>query len=181
MTIDRRPPLVESRLDSEPRAFDIRPVDASDHAAILALNNEHAVELSLADPSTMAGLLSAAALATAIGPVGSPDAFLIAFDQSTPPQGPNHAWFLARHARFLYVDRVCVAPSARKRGLARALYLDLLAVAPRRGAPIVCCEVNTDPPNPVSDAFHASLGFREIGRAFLADRSKAVRYLEREA
>ena len=39
---------------------------------------------------------------------------------------------------------------------------------------------NTDPPNPGSDAFHARLGFHEVGRAFLADRGKSVRYLERE-
>jgi predicted GNAT superfamily acetyltransferase len=175
------PGNVELRDMTDARAVEIRPIEAGDQAAILALNNEHAVELSPADESTMAGWLSVAALATAIGAVGAPDAFLIAFDESTPSQGPNHAWFLARHPRFLYVDRVCVAPSARKRGLARALYLDLFAAASRRGAPVVCCEVNTDPPNPVSDAFHASLQFREVGRAFLADRSKAVRYLERGA
>ena len=39
------------------------------------------------------------------------------------------------------------------------------------------CEVNCDPPNPVSDAFHAALGFREIGRARIVERSKTVRYL----
>jgi predicted GNAT superfamily acetyltransferase len=43
---------------------------------------------------------------------------------------------------------------------------------------VVCCEVNSDPPNPLSDAFHAALGFREVGRAFLPDRGKSVRYLE---
>jgi predicted GNAT superfamily acetyltransferase len=39
-------------------------------------------------------------------------------------------------------------------------------------------EAPRSPPNPGSDAFHAALGFREVGRAFLADRGKAVRYLE---
>ena len=44
--------------------------------------------------------------------------------------------------------------------------------------PILCCEVNIDPPNPVSDAFHAFFGFVEVGWAFLPDRGKSVRYLE---
>jgi predicted GNAT superfamily acetyltransferase len=100
-------------------------------------------------------------------------------DEQTPAQGPNHAWFLARHARFLYVDRVCVHARARRCGLARALYLDALAAAARRGASVICCEVNREPPNPASDAFHAALGFVEVGRAFLPDRGKLVRYLER--
>jgi hypothetical protein len=41
----------------------------------------------------------------------------------------------------------------------------------------VCCEVNVEPPNPGSDAFHANLGFEEIGRAFVPEREKTVRYL----
>ena len=157
----------------------VRPVEPADLPALLALNNAHAVELSLLDAEKLRGLLRVAALATAIGSPGSPDAFLLAFDHGTPPQGPNHSWFLARHPRFLYVDRVCVDPRARRRGLARALYRHALAEAIRRGVSVLCCEVNTDPPNPVSDEFHASFAFAEVGHAFLPDRGKSVRYLER--
>jgi len=157
----------------------VRPAAPEDLPGLLALNNAHAVELSLLDAEKLRRLLGVASLATAIGPPAQPNAFLLAFDHDTPPQGPNHSWFLARHPRFLYIDRVCVEPRARRRGLARALYAHALAEAARCGVPILCCEVNTDPPNPGSDAFHASLGFVEVGRAFLADRGKAVRYLER--
>jgi len=157
----------------------VRAVAPEDSLALLVLNNAHAVELSLLDAEKLRHLLDVASLAAAIGAPGRPDAFLLAFDHDTPPQGPNHSWFLARHPRFLYVDRVCVDPRARRRGFARALYAHALAEAARRGVPILCCEVNTDPPNPGSDAFHASLGFVEAGRAFLADRGKSVRYLER--
>lgn len=31
-------------------------------------------------------------------------------------------------------------------------------------APVVTAEVNVDPPNPVSSAFHESMGFAEVGR-----------------
>jgi uncharacterized protein len=159
----------------------VRPLGPADLTAILALNNAHATEIGATDPAGLGRLFAAAALATAVGPARDPDAFLIAFDERTPAQGPNHAWFLARHPRFLYVDRVCVNPRARRRGLARALYAHAFAEAARRGTPIVCCEVNSDPPNPGSDAFHAALGFVEVGRAFLPDRGKSVRYLVRSA
>jgi uncharacterized protein len=156
----------------------VRPIEPADRAALLALNNAHSRELGQIDMERLEHFASVATLAIAIGQIGQPDAFLLAFDHAVPAQGPNHAWFLARHPRFLYVDRICVSPEARKRGLARALYAAVFAEADRRGTPVVCCEVNTEPPNPVSDAFHAALGFSEVGRAFLSDRGKSVRYLE---
>jgi predicted GNAT superfamily acetyltransferase len=39
------------------------------------------------------------------------------------------------------------------------------------------CEVNATPPNPASDAFHARLGFEEIGAAHL--KKKTVWYFSR--
>ena len=47
------------------------------------------------------------------------------------------------------------------------------------GVPLLCCEVNAEPPNPASDAFHRAMGFAPVGEAFLADRGKTVRYFER--
>jgi hypothetical protein len=43
----------------------------------------------------------------------------------------------------------------------------------------VVCEVNADPPNPASDAFHTALGFAEVGSASIHAGSKTVRYLAR--
>jgi uncharacterized protein len=39
--------------------------------------------------------------------------------------------------------------------------------------------VNSDPPNPASDAFHAALGFEVVGEAAIHDGAKTVRYLAR--
>jgi hypothetical protein len=44
---------------------------------------------------------------------------------------------------------------------------------------MIGCEVNSDPPNPASDAFHERLGFAEVGRAALPGGTKLVRYLSR--
>src|SRR5262249_49391720 len=102
------------------------------------------------------------------------EAFLIAFDQNATYDSPNFLWFRERMPAFAYVDRVAVDARSRGRGLARLLYEDLFAAT----CAAVVCEVNYDPPNPASDAFHARLGFAEIGRARLAN-GKGVRYLER--
>ena len=144
--------------------------------AVLALNNAHAKELSWLAPERLQYLVAHAFAARKIGAV---DAFLLAFDQDAAYDSPNFLWFRARYPRFVYVDRVVVAAAARGRGLARTLYRDLFDEAARAGHDRVVCEVNSRPPNPESDAFHAALGFVEVGRASIHDDSKDVRYLSR--
>jgi len=152
------------------------PISAAMEDAVLALNNAHAVELSWLEREQLGALLQQAFYARRIGEV---DAFLMAFDERTRYDSPNYLWFRARYARFVYVDRVVVAPRARGRGLARALYADLFDRAGRADHDLVVCEVNIAPPNPASDALHAALGFTEVGRATVHDGSKMVRYMSR--
>jgi uncharacterized protein len=152
----------------------IVPATSLDRAALLALNNAHAVELSHATQHEFNRLLASAFHAVACA---APPALLIAFDENSGVDGPNYAWFKARYRRFVYIDRVVIAPEGRRQGVASALYTDLFHRARTSGHDCIGCEVNSDPPNPASDAFHARLGFREVGRAHLADRGKTVRYL----
>jgi uncharacterized protein len=154
----------------------LEPITRDVEAAVLALNNDHAVELSLLDADRFRGLLTQAFYARRIGAV---DAFLIGFDQDASYDSPNFLWHRARLRRFVYIDRVAVAPAARGRGLARMLYADLFEQARLAGHDRVVCEVNSDPPNPASDAFHAALGFAEVGSAAIHGGAKTVRYLAR--
>jgi predicted GNAT superfamily acetyltransferase len=148
-----------------------------DTTAVLALGRESEAETSALDAESLAALV-AEAFHVGLCDEGRA-AFLIAFDETAGYASPNYQWFRERHARFVYVDRVVVAAAARGRGLARSLYRDLFAVARAADHDLVCCEVNVEPPNPVSDAFHAALGFTEVGQATLAGGGKRVRYLER--
>ena len=159
--------------------IDLRPGYAGDaelRTALLALNNAHAVELSLADEGRMAMLVERAFLAARIGTL---DAALIAFDQDADYDSANFQWFRARYPRFVYVDRVVTAPAARGRGLARKLYAHLFEQARAAGQTRVVCEVNSDPPNPASEAFHRALGFVPVGEALLGN-GKTVTYLAHE-
>ena len=155
----------------------IRPAEATDLDAILALNAAALVETGPLDETGLARLLAEAFRASIAAPA---DGFLIALDQSSRIEGPNFAWFRARHARFVYVDRVVVSPAARGRGLARALYEDLFRKAAEAGHAVVTCEVNAEPPNPASDAFHAALGFLPVGEAAIHGGAKTVRYFARD-
>ncbi|SDO16798.1 GNAT family N-acetyltransferase [Afipia sp. GAS231] len=144
---------------------------------LLALNNAHARELSWLEPARLEDLVREALVARRIGEL---DAFLLAFDQDARYDSPNFLWFRARYPRFVYVDRIVVASSARGRGCARRLYDDLFEHASRMGHDRVVCEVNQNPPNPASDAFHAALGFAEVGVASVYNGSRTVRYLSRD-
>ncbi len=152
------------------------PIGTPDLPAVHALNTLHAAELSMLSQERLEQLVASAFHARRIGTV---DAFLIAFDQDAAYDSPNFLWFRERYPRFVYVDRIAVAASARGRGLARRLYEDLFAAAEQAGHGVVTCEVNAEPPNPASDAFHAALGFREVGHAAIHGGAKTVRYFER--
>ena len=147
-------------------------ITAADESAILELNNAHEVELSRLDGARLRHLLAAAYHAR-MAPQGV--SFLIAFAPDADYDGVHFSWFRDRFDDFVYVDRIVVSNEARGRGIARALYADLFQRAQSDGHSTICCEVNVDPPNPASDAFHASLGFQEIGRASMAS-GKIVRY-----
>ena len=147
-------------------------------ANLLALNAANETETSPLTPATLQQLLTSSWHLGLAGTDGQ-DGFLIALDDGSDHPGLNFQWFKARLARFVYIDRVIVSAAARGRGVARTLYDELFRRAAAEGVPMIGCEVNSDPPNPASDAFHERLGFAEVGRAALPGGTKLVRYLSR--
>jgi len=148
-----------------------------DENAMLALNQQHRIETSDLDAAKLRALI-AQAFHVGLAEEGRA-AFLIALDQDAMSASPNFQWFKSRYRRFVYVDRVIVSAERRGRGLARGLYEELFAAAAQAGHSLVGCEVNVEPPNPASDAFHEALRFDEVGRATLDGGEKSVRYLIR--
>jgi hypothetical protein len=49
-----------------------------------------------------------------------------------------------------------------------------LAFAREAQLPRVTCEIDVEPPNPVSARFHARFGFREVGRQQYGEHRKTV-------
>jgi predicted GNAT superfamily acetyltransferase len=163
----------------------IRPLRPSDLDAVLALNNDNVPAVSRLDAAELARL----AALTSISLVAELDAGGFAgFCMVMPPgidyASLNYAWF-SRHAgelgygTFAYLDRIAVAPAARRRGVGRALYARL--VDGLTGAvPVLFCEVNVRPRNDASLAFHAEIGFREVGQQDTDGGSKRVSLLALE-
>lgn len=78
----------------------------------------------------------------------------------------NYRWFSDRYDEFVYLDRVAIPPPFQRRGIGQALYSEVERLAADRapGATDFTLEVNLRPRNGRSLAFHADLGFVEVGR-----------------
>ena len=148
--------------------------DATD---ILLLNNTHAKETSALDDASLTALLDMAFYARGIDRGAT--ALLIALEHNAAYVNPNFMWFQASRESFVYIDRIIVSISARGQGIARVLYEDLIVAAKRGGHDRVVCEVNIEPPNPVSEAFHVAMGFEAVGQATIHNGTKTVRYFEK--
>lgn len=145
---------------------------------VLDLNAEVSDWTSALDAGRLARLLAGASFAEVALDEGRAAAFLIGFDEEADYDSPNFLWFRERLLRFAYVDRVVTAPWAQGRGLASALYRSFASHAIADGRDVLACEISLTPPNPGSDAFHARLGFTELGRGE-PHPGKSVRYLVR--
>lgn len=105
--------------------------------------------------------------------------FLIGLRPGSEYQSPNYRWFCERYADFAYVDRVAVAPSARRHGVASALY-GAFADAMPASVGRMTCEVNVIPPNESSMKFHRRLDFYEVGTLDHDDGKKKVAMLVKD-
>ncbi len=152
----------------------IRPAEPRDFSAILALNAAWVHFTSPLDEAALVELHRQAAYHRVAEVAGSLVGFLLAVGPGQPYESPNYRWFAARTEDFLYIDRVVVSGEHQGRGVGRALYDDVIAWARRHGVGRLVCEVNAEPPNPVSDAFHARFGFVEVGTQWVAGGTKRV-------
>jgi len=147
--------------------IDLRPVHDADLPAILALNNAAHPAVPVTDESELAELVSLCSSATVADSNGRVVAFLLAVDPGSDYASENYAFFSSRAEKagntFLYIDRIVVADSSRGTGIGRRLYEAAFVQASRDGRDEVTCEVNIDPPNPESLAFHERMGFSRVG------------------
>jgi predicted GNAT superfamily acetyltransferase len=157
---------------------------ASDLVAALALNNANLPALSELDAAELARLTAMATAALAVESDGALAGFCLVLPPGVDYASTNYGWF-SRHAAdlgyatFAYLDRIAVAPAARRQGVGRALYAHLVEQLSAT-APVLFCEVNVRPRNESSLAFHAAIGFREVGQQDTDGGRKRVSLLARD-
>jgi predicted GNAT superfamily acetyltransferase len=141
----------------------LRPIAARDVPDVLALNEANVELLAPMDADRLAALQGWSSRADVIEVEGAFAGFVITMGPGTDYDSPNYRWFAERYgAGFHYLDRIVLDDAFRRLGLASAVYEVVEADAAAVGC--LTLEVNAEPPNPASLAFHAGRGYAEVGR-----------------
>lgn len=154
--------------------FVIRDATPADHPAVLELNRafEHFTS-PLGAPDILRLSANASLFRVAETDEGIA-AFLLAFGPGLDYDSVNYVWFNVQTTSFLYIDRVVVSTYLQRGGLGAALYRDAFAHARAKGFERVVCEVDIEPLNTTSLAFHERLGFAEVGTQWVHGGTKRV-------
>jgi predicted GNAT superfamily acetyltransferase len=145
----------------------LRPITPEDHPAVLAWNEANVEVLAPLSAERLVELV-AQGDGVIIEENGTAVGFVLTFLAGSVYDSPNYRWFAARHDAFLYLDRVVVDPSVRRTGVGGRVY-DLSEQRAAEVGPVMCLEVNLDPPNEPSLAFHRNRGYVEVGQQVWSD------------
>lgn len=131
--------------------------------AVLGLNHRHVELLSPLDAQRLLWLVGVSDHADVVevdeGVVG----FVVTMAPGSDYDSDNYRWFASRYGEsFYYLDRIVIAEEMRRRGLAAFVYDAMEEIA--HGFGRMTLEVNVDPPNLGSLAFHERRGYDEVGR-----------------
>ena len=155
-------------------APELRRLDEADLDDVLALNQRWVPHVGTLELDLLAHLVGQCSLALVARDVDGATlaGVVLALAPGADYDSANYRWFSDRYGAgsssgssgFRYVDRIAVAPSHQGVGVGRSLYRAVADHARDARASWVAAEVNVDPPNPDSYAFHERLGFVEVGR-----------------
>jgi predicted GNAT superfamily acetyltransferase len=157
----------------------IRDAGAGDEEFILALNAASTPAVGEMDAQDYREIAAQAHCILIAEAGGAPAGFMILIRPGSSYPSDNFGWFEEKFDNHLYIDRVAVGKAAWGQGVGRALYEEALRIAAALGEKRLTAEVNEDPPNPESMAFHAKLGFRHLLSRTSPRLGKVVAMLER--
>jgi len=141
----------------------LRPIAAADVPTVLGLNERDVDLLAPLDAARLAQLQGWADRADVIDVDGQVAGFVVTFGAETGYDSENYLWFTEQFGgRFSYLDRIVISSDFRRQGLGRFVYDELEALARPVGR--MALEVNVEPPNEGSLAFHRARGYIQVGR-----------------
>lgn len=144
----------------------LREITPADHADVLALNERHVELTAPLDEARLVQMQGWADRACVIDVDGSFAGFVITFASGSAYDGENFAWFGEAYADFCYLDRIVVHEDFQRRGLGSFAYDELERGC---GRPVLTLEVNLDPPNEPSLAFHRARAYDGVGERVAGD------------
>lgn len=169
--------MTERHESTEKAEIILRNIDDADIDWLLRLNNASVPHVNNLDRESLTAILERSDYARCVIHQRMAAGAMITLRPGMDYASNHYRWFNQHHTDFLYIDRVMIDGPARKLGLGRRLYADIEQFAKAQGAKYLACEVNSEPPNPISMRFHEALGFRPVGDLANDDRSKCVIFM----
>jgi predicted GNAT superfamily acetyltransferase len=165
----------------ERRIFNIRPLAGSDCDEILRINGANRPSVAALDRAELARLLALGVSGhVVVAEDGAIAGYMLVFARGSEYDGEEYRYFSTQlREDFLYVDQVAIDSARQRSGAGRRCYEALTDEAKARGIALLCCEVNTVPPNPASLEFHQRLGFTVIGNGDTLD-GRRVAFLSKK-
>ncbi len=142
----------------------IRDANPADYPSVLSLNATSVEYLSPLDGERLAHLAGQSCQFQVAERGGEVIGFILALANGADYDSLNYRWFATQYQQFVYIDRIVVRSDCRGLGLARQFYQELEAWARQHAMVRLTCEVDVEPPNAASLAFHDKAGFEEVGR-----------------
>jgi predicted GNAT superfamily acetyltransferase len=144
----------------------LREYHADDLLVIHAVNQAEVPAVGEETPDTLAHIASESLIALVADIDDTVAGFCFVLPPGVDYGSMNYRWFSERYDDFVYLDRVAIAPAFQRRGIGRSFYAEVerLAAQRRPTADTFALEVNLRPRNDQSLAFHAELGFVEVGQ-----------------
>ena len=153
--------------------FSCKDINNNDFKEIIALNTRFESYLSPLSNSKLLFLLKESIFAKSIRVKQKLIGFLITIPPNSVYNSINYNWFNKKYNSFIYIDRVCISHEFQRHGLGQYFY-DELKSNFKKNTKRMVCEVNIFPRNRISESFHMSYGFKEIGKLRSKNSLKVV-------
>lgn len=156
---------------------ELRRITDADHDDVLALNAHNVTALAPMELTRLRELNQIADRFDVVDVDGEFGGFVITFAPGAPYDSENYLWFSERYEdRFYYLDRIVLRDRFRRQRLGSFVYDEVEHVAAKYDR--LTLEVNLEPRNDASLAFHQGRGFTEVGR--LGDDTHLVSLMAKE-
>jgi predicted GNAT superfamily acetyltransferase len=141
----------------------IRDMTATDLERVLEINEANVPEVGPADMDRLQFLVEESGFSLVVEVDGVVAGFCVVLAKGSSYDSVNYIWFMERYDDVLYLDRVAFDAAAQGQGLGSALYSEVDRRLAKQALGLTL-EVNVDPPNEPSLAFHRKHGYVEVGR-----------------
>jgi hypothetical protein len=139
----------------------VRPLEDRDVSAVLALNELEVEKLAPMDEPLLHRIHALADRFDVVELDGDFVGFVITVRPGADYDSANYRWYAERYGEhYYYLDRVVMTEQSRGQGLGTQVYDALEDWAAPYGR--LALEVNIDPPNEVSLAFHSARGYETV-------------------